>query len=103
MDIFDITMILNYCDFWTAFELLGGTEKQSFTTSRKAKSAVREREQRIAWQRIEELRLRGIRLYITAYRQIIRTEEPFSELWCYAQDKLPYQMYLLEYYTTERR
>ncbi|MDF2908396.1 MAG: zinc finger CHC2-family protein [Herbinix sp.] len=98
-DIFDVTMILNNCDFWTAFELLGGTEKQSFTTSRKAKQAVRDREQRIAWQRKEELKLRRIRMYITAYRRIITTEEPFSDLWCYAQNKLPYQLYLLEIYS----
>lgn len=102
MDIFDITMMLNCCDFWTAFELLGGTEKQSFTTSRKAKSAIRERDQRIALQRKEELRLKGIRLYITAYRQIITTAAPYSELWCEAQNKLPYQIYLLEYYAMGR-
>jgi len=99
MDIFDITMILNYCDFWTAFELLGGTEKQSFTTSRQAKSAIKERNDRIEQQRIEELKLRSIRMYITAYRNIISLEEPFSDLWCYAQDKLPYQLYLLEFYS----
>jgi hypothetical protein len=98
-DVFDVTMMLCSCDFWTAFELLGGTEKQSFTTSRKAKQAVRDREQRIAWQRKEELKLREIRMYITAYRKIIQTEPPFSDLWCYAQDHLPYQLYLLEIYS----
>jgi hypothetical protein len=98
-DIFDITMMLNNCDFWTAFELLGGTEEQSFTTSRRAKSALREREQRIALQRKEELKLKGIRMHITAYRQIIETEEPYSDLWCYAQANLPYQLYLLEIYS----
>jgi hypothetical protein len=98
-DIFDITMLLNNCEFWTAFELLGGTEKPSFATSRKAKQAVREREARIAQQKAEDLLLREIRMYITAYRQIIAQEEPFSDLWCYAQDKLPYQLYLLKEYT----
>jgi hypothetical protein len=97
-DIFDITMMLNSCEFWTAFELLGGTEKQSFTTSRKAKQAVRDREQRIAQQRAEELRFRELQMYITAYRKIIEQEEPFSDLWCYVQDRLPYQLYLLEEY-----
>lgn len=98
MDIFDITMMLNYCDFWTAFELLGGTVKQSFTTSRKAKSALRERDQRIQVQHNDELKLRSIQMYITAYRRIIALEEPFSDLWCYAQNQLPYQLYLLESY-----
>ena len=97
-DIFDITMILNGCDFWTAFELLGGTEEISFRASRVAKAAVRDRLIRIAQQRAEELKLREMRMYITAYRQIIEQEEPFTDLWCYAQDKLPYQLYLLEEY-----
>ena len=97
-DIFDVTMMLNSCDFWTAFELLGGTEKQSFTASRKAKQAVREREIRIAQQKAEELVLRGIRMHITAYRNIIHTEDPFSDAWCFAQNQLPYQLYLLEEY-----
>lgn len=97
-DIFDITMFLNNCDFWTAFELLGGTEKQSFRSSRVAKEAIRERKTRIAQQKVEELTLRGIQMHITAYRNIIASNEPYSDLWCYAQDKLPYQLYLLEEY-----
>lgn len=97
-DIFDITMHFNNCDFWTAFELLGGTEKQSFKASRVAKNAVREREIRIAQQRAEDLKLREVHMYITAYRQIIVREEPFSDLWCYAQNQLPYYLYLLEEY-----
>lgn len=98
-DIFTFVQDYENLTFQEALESLGGSEKTSFTTSRKAKSAVRERDQRIAWQRKEELRMRGIRMYITAYRQIIRTEEPYSDLWCYAQDKLPYQLYLLELYS----
>lgn len=97
-DIFDITMILNNCDFWTAFELLGGTEKQSFRASRIAKEALRERKARIVQRKADELVLRGIQMHITAYRRIIASEEPFSDLWCYAQDQLPYQIYLLEIY-----
>jgi len=96
MDIFDITMHFEYCDFWTAFELLGGTEKPSFTAIRKAKSAIKEREDRNIRQHKIDVELRRIRAYVTAYRNIIKTSEPYSDLWCYVQNKLPYQIYLLE-------
>ena len=93
MDIFDITMHFNHCDFWTAFELLGGTENISYTAVRKAKSAIREREDKKDIEVNEKLKLRQINLYITAYRNIISENEPFSDLWCYAQNKLQYQIY----------
>jgi peptide methionine sulfoxide reductase MsrB len=102
MDIFDITMHFNNCDFWTAFELLGGTEKPSFTSVVKANKAKRERDQRIAKERKEKDSLKQIQMYITAYRNIIAEEEPFSELWCYCINKLQYQLYLHEYYTEKR-
>lgn len=102
MDIFDITMHFNNCDFWTAFELLGGTEKPSFTTRVKANKAKRERNQRIAKEREEKAKLKQIQSMITACRGIIASSEPFSHIWCYCQNKLQYQIYLLEYYTEKR-
>lgn len=99
MDIFDITMHFNNCDFWTAFELLGGTEKPSFTATIKANKARRERERRIASERKKKAELRQIYNYITAYRNIIAESEPLSDIWCYCQNKLQYQLYLLEFKT----
>jgi len=98
MDIFDITMHFNNCDFWTAFELLGGTEKPSFTATRKAKLARRTIQSRVDKQKKLENELRQIRMCITAYRNLIAEAEPFSDLWCYCQNKLQYQLYLLDYY-----
>lgn len=102
MDIFDITMHFNNCDFWTAFELLGGTKKPSFGAARKAKLARRRMQDTVAKQRKIEHELKQIRMYIDAYRNIIAEEEPLSELWCYCQNKLQYQLYLLDYYTEKR-
>lgn len=99
MDIFDITMHFNNCDFWTAFELLGGTEKPSFTAIRKGKTAKRERQARVNRQKEYERELKQNMMYIDAYRNIIKTEEPLSDLWCSCMNKLQYQLYLLEYYT----
>lgn len=96
MDIFDITMHFNNCDFWTAFELLGGTKKPSFTAVRKAKSAKRERELRVMKDKAEKAELKRINIYISAYRNIIAEEEPFADLWCYAQNQLQLELYHLD-------
>ena len=102
MDIFDIVQHFENCDFWTAFELLGGTEKPSFTARVKANKAKRERSQKIAKEREEKAKLRQIQSMVTAYRGVIASSEPFSYIWCYCQNKLQYQIYLLEYYTEKR-
>ena len=103
MDIFDITKHFNYCDFWTAFELLGGTEQPSFTAIRKAKSALKERQDRIVKAQKEKAELRRIRAYITAYRELIKVSEPFSDLWCECQNQLQLELYHLEYMTQSEK
>lgn len=98
-DIFDIVMHFNYCDFWTAFCLLGGSERTSFKVSRKGKAAKRKRQKELDKQEELNRKIKKINMYIDAYRNIIKREEPFSDLWCYCQNKLQYQFYLHEYYT----
>ena len=102
MDIFDITMHLNHCDFRTAFELLGGTEKPSFKATILANKAKREREQRIAREREIKAEIERISMLITAYRNIIHEENRMSELYSYCYNKLQYQLYLLESITEKR-
>lgn len=102
MDIFDITMHFNQCDFWTAFELLGGTEKPSFTAVVKANKARREREKRIASELKKKAEIKHITMLITAYRNIIEEENRMSELYAYCYNKLQYQIYLLELYDEKR-
>jgi hypothetical protein len=102
-DIFDITMHFNNCDFWTAFELLGGTEKPSFTAQRKAKSAMKERQDRIIKDRKTRSELKRIRAYITAYRGLIAISDPFSDIWCEAHNQLQLELYHLEYMTDEEK
>ncbi len=98
-DIFDIMMHFNNCDFWTAFELLGGTEKPSFTAYHKAKSALKERQDRTIKAQKAKAELRRVQVYITAYRALIATAEPFSDIWCYSQNQLQLELYHLEYMT----
>ncbi len=96
MDIFDSTIHFNHCDFWTAFELLGGTERPSFTTVIKANKAKKERESRIVKEREIRARIQRIQMFVTAYRNLINESEPYSDIWCYCYGKLQYQIYLLE-------
>lgn len=105
-DIFDITMQFENCDFWTAFEILGGTEEMSFTSQRKAKTALRERQKRIAAAEKKKAELKRIRVYITAYRGLIAISEPFSDIWCECINQLQLELYHLECMTeseTEER
>lgn len=95
-DIFDMEMHLNGCDFRTAFELLGGTEKPSWRATVMANKARKVRSEAEQIRSANAMRMRGIQLYITVYRNVIAAEPPFSDLWCYCIDKLQYQVYLLE-------
>lgn len=95
-DIFDMEMQLNGCNFRTAFELLGGGEKPSWRAMVTAKKARRVRQAAEQESREKALRIRKIQLYLTAYRNLIAREEPFSDLWCEYMNKLQYQEYLLE-------
>lgn len=95
-DIFSMTMQLNNCDFRTAFEMLGGGKKptwRAMVAANKAKRLRAEAEQR---HQEEKMKLRTITAYITAYRELIKRSEPFSDLWCYCINQLQYQECLLE-------
>lgn len=102
MDIFDATMYFNNCDFITAFELLGGNETPSFTATVKANRAKKERDIRIVNEQKDKLKLRQIQICITAYRNVIATEKPLSDLWCYCVNQLQYQLHLYEHYMEKR-
>jgi len=99
MDIFDLTMHLNHCDFRTAFELLGGTDKPSFRATVLADRAKKEREQRIVAENKKKAELRRITTLITAYRNVMIEENRMSELYAYCYAKCQYQIYLLEVYS----
>lgn len=101
-DIFSIVQHFENCDFWTAFELLGGTEKPSFTAVVKANKAKRDRHRRLAAEYKYKAEMKAIQRLITAYRNILNESEPLSDLWCYCQNKLQYQIYLLESHDEKR-
>ena len=102
MDIFEIVQWFENCDFKTAFELLGGSDKPSFTAYIKASQSKKRRESEKKRNHLKKEQLRKIQLLITAYRSLIAEAEPLSDLWCYCQNKLQYQIYLLESHDEKR-
>jgi hypothetical protein len=102
MDIFEIVQWFENCDFRTAFELLGGTEKPSFATYVKASQSKKRREMEKKRSQFNKANIWKTLLLIAAYRNLIAEADPFSDLWCYCQNKLQYQLYLLESYDETR-
>lgn len=98
MDIYDITMHFNHCDFSTAFDILGGNEKPSFSSEIKARQARIRREKEIALKLKIQRQTREVVAVMAALRNIINESDPFSDDWCWAQNKLSYQLQLLEHY-----
>jgi len=95
-DIFDITMHFNHCDFWTAFQLLGGTDKPSFTATVQANRARIERERRVVEELAERERMGQIYRLVTLYRMGVEQFEVLSDEWCECVNRLQYQVYLME-------
>ncbi len=96
MDIFAITQHFEYCDFNTAFDLLGGNKEISFTSLIKARQAKAKREDAKRVQANKKAKLQQLHMEITAYRNIVQESEPLSDLWTYAYNRLQYRIYLLE-------
>lgn len=97
-NVFDVVMQLNYCDFNTAFDLLGGNEVETWATTVRKNKLVRERRQREFERQMAQLRLKQQYLIYHAIKGLINQYEPFSDEWCYYQNRMNYQLYLLEEY-----
>lgn len=102
MDIFDIVMHFEGCDFCTAFEILGGSDKPSFKAQMLANKARKEREQKELREREIKAQKRQINGFIKAYRLLIAGTEPLSDEWCFYKNGLEIQLGLLELLTESR-
>ena len=102
MDVFDITMHFTGCDFSEAYEILGGEEKMSFATKVKVKQKQEKRKIELNRRKRQDQAHKKNLIYITALQGIIEQSEPFSDIWCFAINKLTYQYGLLENYIETR-
>ena len=100
-NVFDVVMQLNSCDFNTAFELLGGNDTpswQTYVTASRARSK-REKEKQLLEHRNKQFKEQ--RTKVMALRSIIRSEEPYSDLWCESHNQLVYSEYVLDQMMSE--
>lgn len=97
-DIFTFVQLIDYVDFKTAFQSLGGTyEKPTFGSKLAIYRKQKKEEERT--RKAEKLRRRKElnNMLIDIYRDYMRRSEPFSEVWCDCCNALQYQLYLHEY------
>lgn len=100
-NVFDVVMQLVGCDFNTAFDLLGGNEKPSWKSYVMASRARNKKKKEKELIRHQEQKFKEQRAKVMALREIIRTETPYSDTWCYSQNKVVYEEYLLDQMISE--
>lgn len=93
-DIFSFVQGMDHCDFKTAFYSLGGTYEKPTKASEIAlyhAQKAKEKRQRERARLREEFRENNkwIGIYVTALKLL----EPFSDLWCFCQNKLVIHLY----------
>lgn len=93
-DIFSFVQKMDHCDFKTAFYSLGGTYEKPTKKSeiaiyhaQKAKEKRERERERLKVEYAENNRWIGI--YVT----VLKLFEPFSDMWCFCQDKLTIHLY----------
>lgn len=93
-DIFSFIQGMEHCDFKTAFYSLGGTYEKPTKASEIAlyhAQKAKEKRQREQVRLKEEFRENNkwIGIYVTALKML----EPFSDLWCFCQNRLVICLY----------
>ena len=90
-DQIDFVQNMENYTFLEAFAVLGGTtdelteeQKRSIAQARRKAELEREKEE------IEKHKRSNLACLISACRKIISEEEPYSDYWCFAQNKLAY-------------
>lgn len=98
-DIFKFVMEMEGCDFKEAFIILGGTYKNHKTEISRANANVRfERKRKLKLQAEQNKKdFRAALMGSIAMCEFwIDNREPFSDDWCYAQNRLPWLWHVYE-------
>lgn len=87
-DIFRFIMLMDHCDFKTAFMELGGTYEKVSDNDRRHKLRDLEIQRRKREREKQEklARIRELSKDIDIYRTAIQKLEPLSDAWCYAMN-----------------
>lgn len=98
-DIFKFVQMMDNCSFKQAFISLGGTYKKQETKRQQASVKAnfkREKEKRMRKANYKADFKLMLSEAITKCRNIIASEEPYSDKWCKAQNSYPYLLYVWE-------
>ena len=89
-DIFKFVMLMDHCDFKTAFLSLGGECERTGEKERRQRLRDLEiqRRKRVQERAEKEERIRELSGDIDMYVLALRKLEPLTEAWCYAADKI---------------
>lgn len=102
MDIFEIVQHFENCDFWTAFQILGGTDNIDNSTKEKIRLAAIKREQERLKEEKQKQTIAYINAKINEYRRLLSYCEPLSSEFAYCYKKWQYCLYLNEYFTSSK-
>lgn len=96
-DIFTFVQLMEDISFKEAFMILGGKyEKPSFSSYLKIGRQKKIQSELQAALALKKEEKKQICTKITAYRELLSPEEPFTDIWCHCINGLQYQIYLLE-------
>src|SRR5574344_125354 len=96
-DIFSFVQEMEYCDFKTAFMMLGGEyEKPSLSSSLNVYKARRARETKLAREQRLRQKMSINNLLISVYMRWLNRFEPLSDEWCDTYNALQYQLYIFD-------
>lgn len=95
-DIFKFVQEMDGITFKEALFLLGDVKEMTFSETVKAKQRKLERDSARRYEENLKYKSKENLLLISAYRNLIHKSDPLSDDWCYYQNKLMYQIYLLE-------
>jgi len=109
MDIFEIVQHFEHCDFWTSFQILGGTDEIDEKTKKKMEEVRLQQEREILLSRNRKQKIAIIVKKLQLFNKLAKEYEPknqdeeFSEEWCFLKNMIFYWEYLFEYYTEKER
>ena len=94
-DIFSFVMLIDQCDFKTAYYNLGGTyKKPTFQSKLAIYRGQKKNDQRRNYAEKLKRKVKLNNTLIDIYRDYYNKSEPFSDVWCDCYNALQYQLYL---------
>jgi len=103
MDVFDIVQHFEHCDYWTAFQILGGTDVIDDSAKKKMEEAKKRRDFMIACEKKRKNNIAKIVKKLNEYSANLKNCEPLTDEWADNYNKWQYCMYLFDYFTEKKK